>query len=541
MKIKLITSLLAVTFSTASVSSDKVNLVITQEDGSRKNTSVLKDNLSSFKELHSTALIEEDVIVNTRQILPQRKAHRGAVSPKSYVLSKSAATPDYLPNDEYFGEQVHWQAPNEQFLAYNNILSSVRQLSPLRRPVVGVVDSGFYQHPDLQYADGYSFTRVVETQRKEYFFVPEEFNGSPEERTSNCFVHGTGVAGIAVATRDNNIGFAGIADADLVVARSMYCGLGYLSDTSDSMLWQLGLQVDDIRPPVMTVDVINLSLGGEAETCPSYLQSAIDAANEQSVPVVVAIGNQQIDASGYSPSNCSGVINVAAASREGDLFRTSNFGTQIDIAALGDNVAGMTEDPQGIGYWEESSFAAPIVTGVVANALSEFGTLSLSEIKFFMSATASPFAPGQCDDSNRCGAGILDAEKFHLALRDFRAGEVVVLKPALNNTQFCDKALYVTDEEELTRLCATMELTLPVHQSDRDDIRFEIFAFEKGQGMAFENGSLVLSTQSSRLLTNSLNPGENDFGVRMCNSERCYGESAIKVTDRTTNLPEICN
>ena len=181
------------------------------------------------------------------------------------------------------------------------------------------------------------------------------------------------------------------------------------------------------------------------------------------------------------------------------------------------------------------------MTGVIANAISELGSLSNAEIKFFLSATANPFMAGQCDDSNRCGAGIMDAKAFTSALRDYRNGDTVALKPALSNTEFCDKTLYATDNNELARLCDTYELIMPENKSNRSDIRFEIMTFNKGESMKHENGDLFLTSTSSRMLISSLDMSENDYGVRMCNSERCYGDTAIQVINNSKEKPAICD
>ncbi|MEP1448937.1 MAG: S8 family serine peptidase [Paraglaciecola sp.] len=491
---------------------------------------------------------EKEVVVGTPQKRPKLYSGITDMSPyldkhtaKNGYSVSSGGNYNYVPSDPYFDQQVYWQPSDEQFLAYNNILPSVQTLAPKRRPVIGIIDSGFYQHPDLDYMDGYNMASFgTANERREYFYIDEKFNTSPEERRINCSAHGTGVAGVVVALRDNAIGVAGIVDADLLATRSLNCGGGILSDSSDAVLWQIGEQVDDIRKPVSTADVINLSLGGAVDHCPTFMQDAIDAANNKNVPIVVAIGNQQIDASGFTPSNCKGVINVAAATKEGDLFQSSNFGKQIDIVAFGDGVASMTVDPEVTGWWEESSFATPIVTGVIANAVSELGKLTNAEIKFFLSATATPFAPGQCDDSNRCGAGIMDANAFHSAIRDYKKGTTVILQPALSNTEFCDKDLYATNDNELARLCETYELVLPQHQSNRSDIRFEILAFDKSENMAHANGELVATSTSARMLLSTLDMSSNDYGVRMCNSERCFGDTAIKIGDNSDELPAIC-
>ncbi|MDP5031412.1 S8 family serine peptidase [Paraglaciecola sp.] len=535
-----------------SLANENIKLVVTNENNVRKIISVSNAEVEKFKSKNTSYIIEDDLFVSSPKIKPKAYNSDGKIISRydKLVLGKSSQSStdtDYTPNDEYFSEQVHWLKQDSPYLGYNNVLFSVRALSPLRRPVVGVIDSGFYQHPDLTYLDGYNMSRVEYEadgqtyggERGEYFYIPEGLNNSPEGR-QKCTVHGTGVAGVAVATRDNNIGFAGITDADFIATRSMACGGGFLSDSADAIRWQLGEQVDEIRKPLATVDVINLSLGGQAQTCPSYLQEAITQANVKGVPVVVAIGNNQIDASEFTPTNCNGVINVAAATREGDLFPTSNFGKEIDIVVLGEYIAGMTAYPEQIGYWEESSFATPIVTGVIANAVAEFGPLTPAEIKFFLAATATSFAPGQCDDSVRCGPGILDAEQFHLAMRAYKTGGILSIKPALSNSQFCDNTLYITDDNELQRLCSTLEVSLPIHQSNRSDIRFDILQYPKGQAMTFENGAVVMTTQSSRLLVANLDLEQNDYGVRVCNNERCFGGTAIKISNLTQDKPEIC-
>jgi hypothetical protein len=532
--------------SSAIADEQPTRMVITNDKGS----SVVESE--EYNESSGAGIyLEKDIVVNSPTVNPRNYSYDSTsvllqLAKKSTasiysIAESSSSNSNYIPNDPYFDQQVHWLSStnDSNFLGYNNVLSSVQRLSPLRRAVVGIIDSGFYDHPDLIYRDGYNFSTVSDSVVGEYFFIPEEFN-TIEERQASCSVHGTGVIAVAAATRDNNIGFAGIVDADILASRSMHCGYGYLSETANSILWEIGEDVADVRPAEVTADVINLSLGGNSDDCPTFMQSALDKANEKNIPVVIAIGNSQIDASGFTPVNCDGGINVAAVTREGDLHPSSNFGEKIDIAALGDYIASVTEDPDSIGYWEESSFATPIVSATIANAVSELGSLTIPEIKFFLSVTATPFIAGQCDDSLLCGAGILDADAFIAGLRSYKAGDVMTITPALNNTELCDKTLYATDDDELVRLCETYELLLPEHQSNRDDIRFEILEFTKGDELTYEKGTLVASTTSSRMLISTLEMDEYDYGVRMCNSERCFGDTAVKITNDTSSLPAIC-
>lgn len=537
-------ALMSLSVVTMAQDSDTVRMVITNSDGT---TQVVHSKANAYEYQNNALQLEEDVPVSTPKTSPSFYRSGQELSNRFFerMVTKSASgqasntESDYIPNDPYFDEQIHWLSATDTDRSLNNILSSVQRLSPLRRPVVGVIDSGFYEHPDLSYADGYNFATAGTSERGEYFYIPEEFDGSPSDRIS-CTVHGTGVAGVAVAVRDNSFGFAGIVDADFIAGRSMDCGGGFLHDSADALLWQVGEPVQDVRPATVKADVVNMSLGGKVDHCPNFMEDAINKASASGVPVVVAIGNHNIDASGFTPANCKNSIAVAAATREGDLFPTSNYGTAIDIAALGEDVVSATEDPDSMGWWEESSFATPIVTGVIANVVSEHDHVSVDEIKFFLSATALPFVSGQCDDSNVCGAGILDADAFTKAVRDYKENNVVVLKPALSNTELCDKTLYITDDNERARLCETYELILPEHQSNRDDIRFEVMEFAKGADMTTDAGALALTATSSRMLVSSLDTQQFDYGVRMCNSERCFGNAPIKLNDLSSELPEVC-
>jgi len=451
-------------------------------------------------------------------------------------------SPLYVPNDPAYKDQRHWlpATNSDGFIGTNNILSSVQRLTPLRKPVIAYIDSGFYDHPDIVYRDGYSFTTRGRQEVGENFFIQDEYN-TPELRSYNCTVHGSAVAGIGGATRDNGLAIAGVSDADVVAVRAMYCGNGYLNEVFDSINWALGNSIDGSRLPEVDIDVINLSLGGQKPSCEVEHQAIFDEANKKGIPLVIAVGNDQVDVAGFSPANCKGGIVVAAATIHGDLSPVSNYGEGIDIVALGDGIPSFIEVEDEIGYWDESSVATPIVSGTIANAISELGKFTIHELKFFLSATASAFAAGQCDDSLRCGAGILDAGDFIDSLRDYRTGNMLTLKSALGNAQLCDKSLYITDNDELARLCETYEVELPTIKSSRDDVRYEILEFPKGSPLAFENGSVFTTIDSSRLLISSLDFDTKDYGVRLCNDERCYGEEAIKISKSQEDAPAICN
>ena len=167
--------------------------------------------------------------------------------------------------------------------------------------------------------------------------------------------------------------------------------------------------------------------------------------------VIAAAGNGAADAATYSPGGLDGVIAVGAVDRAGARASYSNFGNGVAIAtaggdprllgnwgmALGDDGlltlgnAGTT-GPRGGIYTREAgtSFAAPVVAGVIGLMLSVNPSLSATQIVQGLQRSARPHVvspkiaacsdlnPGRCICSTAtCGAGILDADgALHYAL-----------------------------------------------------------------------------------------------------------------------------
>ena len=234
--------------------------------------------------------------------------------------------------------------------------------------------------------------------------------------------HGTHVAGI-VAAATNTIGVVGVAPAARILPLRALgrCG-GYTSDIADAITWAAGGSVAGIAPNPTPARVINLSLGGRANTCPITLHDAIQAARSRGAVVVAAAGNANADAGGATPANCAGVITVAATGPTGAKASYSNAGAVVALAAPGgDGSAGILSTANaglsGPGLdnyraYKGTSMAAPVVSGVAALLLSARPSLSPDEVAALLKGTAAPFG-GACGG---CGSGIVDAAAAVAAL-----------------------------------------------------------------------------------------------------------------------------
>lgn len=304
-------------------------------------------------------------------------------------------------------------------------------LTELSTPTVAVLDTGWTSHPDS--------AAPVE----EYDFVSDSWSANDGDgRDSNAIDpgdwclgdddptsswHGTSVAGVISATRNNGTGIAGIlSSVNMVHARVLgKCG-GEDVDIADAIRWAAGGSVVGVPPIVTRADVINLSLGGRGR-CNSYLQEAITFAVDNDVLVVVAAGNSAQNAGEYSPANCQGVLAVGAAKKSGERTTYSNYGSTVGISAPGgqnttcstdvcldavytlSNTGSTTIGTPSYTAVAGTSIAAPHVAAVGA-WLASVSERSAADIKALLKASAKAFPTGSgCSGAQTCGSGLLNA------------------------------------------------------------------------------------------------------------------------------------
>ena len=309
---------------------------------------------------------------------------------------------------------------------------------------VAVIDTGYAAHSDLatNIVSGYDFISASADARdgngRDADSKDEgDWNATDGEcgtgsKASNSSWHGTHVAGTIGAVTHNTKGIAGIAySAKIQPVRVLgKCG-GSSADIADAITWASGGTVPGVPANPTPAKVINLSLGGASSTCPSVYQNAINGAVSRGTTVVVAAGNSNANASGFTPANCSNVITVASTSREGNRSYYSNYGTIVDVAAPGGETRRATDTPgtvttpengiysslnsgtttqstENYKPYQGTSMAAPHIAGLAALLKSAKSTLTPAEIESAIKTNARPL-PGTC--TGGCGTGIADTAK----------------------------------------------------------------------------------------------------------------------------------
>jgi serine protease len=161
-----------------------------------------------------------------------------------------------------------------------------------------------------------------------------------------------------------------------------------------------------------------MSLGGQG-ACDTTTQNAINSARSRNTVVVVAAGNSNADASGFSPASCTGIVTVAATDRNGSRAYYSNYGSKVALAAPGGDVRSSsangilstlnsgttTPGSDSYAYYQGTSMASPHVAAVAALMIAKKPSATVDEVINALKTSARPF-PGSCSG---CGSGLLDA------------------------------------------------------------------------------------------------------------------------------------
>jgi serine protease len=391
----------------------------------------------------------------------ERLAKRLLADPEvEYVAADTLERPLAAPNDPSYPLQW-WLHGRDAGAAVADFPAAWAITTGSNDVVVAVLDSGIRpHHPEFgtsRLLPGYDFVSEVEyagdgnsvdpdptdpgdwVSEADKTRAPALFGGCD---TTDSSWHGTVIAGQLAAQTDDNSGIAGMTSQGKVlpVRVAGKCGAA-VSDIIEGMLWAAGIPYNQGSVPgnPNPARIVNLSFGG-SEVCDTtrndtvggtarLYTEAIAKLREKGVLFVAAAGNES--GAVVRPASCAGALAVTALRRDGAKADYANFGPQVGIATTGgsdvDGLYSTTNDgltgpgSDTYGYYQGTSFAAPIVSGAAALMLAANPSLSVDQLITGLRSTARPHLaptavtcsanhPQVCNCTTAaCGAGILDA------------------------------------------------------------------------------------------------------------------------------------
>jgi subtilisin family serine protease len=206
--------------------------------------------------------------------------------------------------------------------------------------------------------------------------------------------HGTHVAGIIGALRDNGKGVQGVTDhVRIMTLRAVPDGDEHDKDIANAIRYA----VDN------GAWVVNMSFGKSFSPQKKWVDDAVRYAESKGVLLVHAAGNdaKNVDIEDNFPNPkfdndstrlATNWITVGASGPKGDLLAAdfSNYGRSVDVFAPGVEIYSTLPGGDQYGNQQGTSMASPVVAGLAALILSHYPTLSATQVKDVIERSVTP-------------------------------------------------------------------------------------------------------------------------------------------------------
>ncbi len=369
---------------TGILGSKKINRFIIKYKNENKRSNVLKKMKNKLKSSRSLKNKKFDVVSSELKIeefiteMKNNKVHDEIeyIQPDHEIVLSA--------NDTYYASQWGVENNTQEQLGINIDSNVVPAWSETEGEgtVVAVIDTGIdTTHKDLEKNIWVNKNEIpdnnIDDDSNGYI---DDYNGwnfhDDSSRIHNTDFysdegHGTHVAGIIAAEKDNNMGISGIAPKSrIMVLKAFNNGTAYTSDIIEAISYAQN----------MGAKIVNCSFGSTADN--SVLREVM--ANS-SLLFVCAAGNSHvsIDSEAVYPA-CFGlenIITVASIGKTGELSSFSNYGDiNVDVAAPGEDITS-TLPGNRFGQKSGTSMSVPFISSQAALILSKYKDLSAKEIK----------------------------------------------------------------------------------------------------------------------------------------------------------------
>lgn len=307
-----------------------------------------------------------------------------------------------IPIPHILEEPASVAPPNDPFLAQQTHLSQLKVLQAWEiwkgdsNLTIGIVDDGVdMAHQDLAPSIKENSGEVGVDSRgrdKRTNRVDDDGNGVIDDwRAANLTAgsdgstpgdskggtHGTTVAGLASATVNNGIGVAGTGyRCRMFPIKTALKSGGLLIRPYEGIIYAAN----------RGFKVINCSFGGTV-----YVQALQDIITDlvriHDCAIVAAAGND-VAYSNFYPAGYDHVLGVGALNASAGF--TTTWGEQVDVSSFADFSTGENDTYSGVG--PATSFATPVVSGIMGLVRSKFPSLTSDQAAEHIRLTSDPLA-----------------------------------------------------------------------------------------------------------------------------------------------------
>ena len=243
--------------------------------------------------------------------------------------------------------------------------------------IVRIVDIGVdYEHEDLR--DNFSMALSSAAHENVRIFSPNQY-------------HGTAVAGILAAS-DNSVGGRGVAPRATIYSYSLGGHFGW-SDVTKGVTHQLRDTAVSNHSHILRSRQEYPALVGSHGWEQAIERGITRGFRGKGTSYVLGAGNGEVNANLSEVANFYGIINVCGIAYDGSPIHS--YGSNVWICAPV-NVLTTNNFDRYYRTWGGTSFATPVVSGVVALVRSENNSLTWRDVKLILAASArqtSPDAP----------------------------------------------------------------------------------------------------------------------------------------------------
>ncbi len=371
-----------------------------------KSTAAYQVSAASIKNYEEIGIssLEISKEVNVLEVVEELKKNPAIEYAEPVYVVRSFETTvsdEVYSNDEYLLNGWQWGL---EAVNVNGLWQEITE-EEMKKVTIAILDSGVdLDHEDLKdsIVGGYDFI-------------------NNDDMADDDRGHGTHVAGIAAAIRNNSKGIAGVAGGSKIMPVKVLDENG--EGSTETVVKGINYAVEN------GADIINLSLGTYYRSM--AVEDAINNALVKDIVVVAAVGNEYSRLVSY-PAAFDGVIGVGAIDYYVDAIKRasySNRGLEVDVAAPGNDILStipMNQDSSiGINGYDlkhGTSMASPFVAGLAALIRANEPSLSYSEIEDKIKNNAVDLGDLGKDDSY--GYGLINGDDSSEALPPYEFNEL---------------------------------------------------------------------------------------------------------------------